>query len=221
MIKNKSELYLNHNKNLTFEEMWNYRFKSEVTIALSVFFASNIDFVNAMNLHTILYNQANEILKKYNMKCQQLVFTNELLQFQEYASLKEHIMDLRIKADKIYNDQVDDERKIKRIPIIYCYLKNNIPYSGQSFKDLGWLPFIMIYSNNSGIKDNVTLLHEIGHCAGIDHSVRNNNSIIEDIMMTSERGFDQKHPFTPFKRNNISRLQAECILKAYFSYVNL
>lgn len=220
MAKLKSELFLNPKQNLSYSQMWNYKFPVEVTIAISVFFAQNVGIQNAFNHHNVLFAQTNKILSKYNMICNQLTFENKPLQFQEKVYLEEHITDLRGKAHKTYDDQVDDVRKIQRIPIIYAKASESIPYAGQTFRNLGWLPFILIYPNNNNISDYSTLIHEIGHCAGLEHNVRNNNTKIEDILMTSEVGFDNKTPFTPFKRENISRIQADKILKSYFTSIN-
>lgn len=221
MAKQKSELFLNPKHNITTNEMFNYRFPVEVTIAISVFFASNVGIQNALSYHNVLFNQANKILAKYNMICNHITFESKPLPFQERAYLEEHVEELRGKAHKVYDDQVDDVKKIQRIPVIYVNTIENRLSAGQTFMNLGWLPFILIYPNVKGDNsDNATLIHEIGHCAGLNHNVRKNDSRFEDILMTAEDGFNQKMPSTPFKRENISRLQAEKILKSYFTSIN-
>ncbi|MBL9027208.1 MAG: hypothetical protein JNL21_33745 [Myxococcales bacterium] len=76
------------------------------------------------------------------------------------------------------------------LPIIFCRIGGNRPENGETFprptnenpKPSPSSRWILIYTNNLYSADYVTLLHEIGHAAGLDHQKWN--------VWNSDRRFD-------------------------------
>ena len=209
------------NSNSDFDEFWNFKLPKRKTVALSIFYSKSIDIVKAVGYNKALVDKAASILNEHNIGLDFLNFDHKPFVFNEDIYLKDQILDCRKIINQIYNDQVDDPKKIKRLPVIYVN-STKLPQCGQAILDSNWLPFIIIYANRQGDcpdnvdPDNVTLLHEIGHCALLGHSLRTVNSVKEDIMMTKEQGMDQKGG--PMNRLHMNKVQVLKISKAYFCY---
>jgi hypothetical protein len=76
----------------------------------------------------------------------------------------------------------DDGGNPARFPVIFTPLvgrfRTDLPVPqqsdplevGETFKNLGWLPFAIINSNTTNwTPDNATMIHEMGHAAGLNH----------------------------------------------------
>ncbi len=167
-----------------------------------------------------MVDAARTVLNNHNLGLEFLSFDKSPINFHEEFSLTEHALECRKLAHQVYDDQINDPKKIKRLPVIYVNAHRTVPYCGKSFVDkktYNWLPFVLIYSNTktSCTGDEITFLHEIGHCAENKHTVLSKSSVIDGIMMTREEGFDQKQ--TPFNRINMNITQVKNIVSAYFS----
>jgi hypothetical protein len=107
--------------------------------------------------------------------------------------------DLMIQARDIMADSLPRDSR-PRLPLFFCEFK--YPAKGRTISDTAnycWQPFCLV--GHVLESDNVTLLHEVGHAAGLDHEKADRTNFM------SETG----------PRSNLFKFQVLKLASAYFS----
>ncbi|HEY9735107.1 MAG TPA: Ig-like domain-containing protein [Trichocoleus sp.] len=138
------------------------------------------------------------------------------LQFSDEVYLYDQVLELRHKAHEAFGGD-----EYPRLPVIVCPFRQSLVSgeiaTGMAVKNRPeapskWLPFVLI---NSQIKslDSVTLLHEIGHAAGLGHEgeVKKEHAVINFMQY-----FDPKSTSLP-GRDGLSPHQVKTLANAYFA----
>lgn len=121
------------------------------------------------------------------------------------VTTRDDVKKLRQLAHEAFDDQKTKDKK-QRIPIIFCNYRTSGDHTlGETFKLSNWLPFCLINVKVPS-KDGLTLLHEIGHAAGLKcEKYRPGKDSIQNIM----------HYGAP-KRTDMNKKQVLAVARAYF-----
>lgn len=130
--------------------------------------------------------------------------------FERPVQDMEDVQAVRMAAHKAFQDkQKDDKARLPVISTVYGSIngKDEHGINGQTFTGTEWLPFVFINAANKSA-DSVTLLHEIGHAAGVPGQV--------DLPVKAE---DSVENFMLYgnNRTDMNKMQLLAIVKAYFT----
>jgi hypothetical protein len=181
-----------------------YKLPNLTKVRLTLFWTSNAKSNPAPGM----IQAAETLLKEHNLTLD--VFPAQktpqfTLNFQEQVYLDEHKDALRHLAHKAYQDSRP------RLPVIF------VPFRGPQGPDTcdtngvtiqrgatsSWLAYVLINSELQG--DGITLLHEIGHAAGLGHEPSSPSDEVFNFMSYANG------------RNDMLRKQVIKISQAYFA----
>lgn len=183
-----------------------YHHPGNVKIRLTLFWATSVNTDNA----PALVDQAEYLLQQHNLsldvkpgKQKSNEFT---LEFNRALEYDEDVLVLRKQA----HEKFKDDGIKKRLPVIFCPFSfamqkkdDNDPY-GIAIRGTDWLPFVLINSARLN-PDKVTLLHEIGHAAKLEHETFSTQDPVINFMSYGS------------SRNGMLRRQLLAIATAYFA----
>lgn len=110
---------------------------------------------------------------------------------------------MRLEAGRIFDDQKTGDKR-QRLPVFFCEFKD--PAHGLTVlrgKLSGWLPYCMVSGVLCG--DKSTLVHEIGHAAGLNH--------LQNPKDLPKRNFMD---YVTQERDLMYKAQVQVLEKAYF-----
>ncbi|MBD2202365.1 hypothetical protein H6G33_12085 [Calothrix sp. FACHB-1219] len=155
------------------DKLHNYVHPGTVTLRLAIFWTSNVKDEN--DPMPDYFSKAQGLLKQHGLNLQAYPATTKdpatTLQFNEEVTLRTQAMELRQKAHAAFPGD-----NYSRLPVIVCPLRqstigeeaNGMVIIDRPDEPSDWLPFVLINSKAKS-PDRVTLLHEIGHAAGLVH----------------------------------------------------
>lgn len=182
-----------------------YKHPGNIKVRLTFFWASN----STSDPAKTLADKAAALLGEHGMGIDVYPSMTKTaahtLPFQEKLYLDDHALELRHKAHGVFQD------KKPRLPVIFCPFRGEggggdgpCSTNGMCLKGTNWLPFVLINSELMS-PDNVTLLHEIGHAAGLMHMATGANDAVKNFM-----GYQPT-------RTGMLRNQVVSIAQSYFS----
>lgn len=200
------------------EKVHNYVHPGTYTLRLAIFWASSV--TEADDPIPGYFNEAKRLLNAHGLNLQAYPATQKhpstTLQFSDEVYLHDQVLELRHKAHEAFGGD-----EYPRLPVIVCPFRQSLVSgeiaTGMAVKDRpnapsNWLPFVLI---NSQIKslDSVTLLHEIGHAAGLGHEgeVKKEHAVINFMQYFDPKSTDLSG------RDGLSPHQVKTLAKAYFA----
>jgi hypothetical protein len=201
------------------EALHNYVHPGGVTLHLAIFWTSNVS--DADDPIPAYFAEAKRLLVAHGLDLTAYPAPHKspetTLQFNKDVYLFDQIKELRNMAHKAFPGN-----EVPRLPVIVCPFRQSLVddeiATGMAIRNSpstpsGWnLEFILI---NSQIKspDNVTLLHEIGHAAGLVHE----GAVIKNAdVLNVMQYYDPKATVLP-GRDGLKPNQVKRLATAYFA----
>lgn len=185
----------------------NYKHPGKVEVRLTLFWTAAVTADPAERL----VNKAAKLLKEHNLglsvyktslKTSDMTLSDSKPMPAMSDEFDAHALHLRGLCHQVYRD---DRPRLPVIFVPFSGPKSSEPcdINGIAMMKTDWLPFVLINSNLQS-EDGVTLLHEIGHAAGLGHVGSKPTDAIVNFMSYGNN------------RTNLFASQVKTIAGAYF-----
>jgi hypothetical protein len=185
----------------------NYKHPTKVTVRLTLFWTASVTADPAERLVRVATKMLQEhnldlSVYKTSLKTADMTLSSNKPMPAMSDEFDAHAKVLRNLCHQVYRD---DRPRLPVIFVPFSGPKSSEPcdVNGVAVKNTDWLPFVLINSNLKS-EDGVTLLHEIGHAAGLGHFGKGPNDVAENFMGNGTN------------RTNMIASQVKAIAGAYF-----
>lgn len=163
------------------KELHEYKHPGNGNVRLTLFWASNVPQDPAPGLLSAAEGVLNQHGLGLNVLPARQKQSSAILSYSESLYLDQQVEDLR----RLACGRGDPP---SRLVVIFCLFRgplgsetdtNGITY--RETPNVSWYPFVLINAGRQA-PDGLTLLHEIGHAAGLNHVPKGPNDVVANFM---------------------------------------